>query len=384
MCFICDTIGIHPIQLRSGEPKIKDWIDDEDSEVYQPVQNKIRTNLTYYLGNSIRYASLRKAADTLFERDYKNKKQIFVPEVFFSKDPSMIYHEKQKLEKLLASRKDDDMTEEDVKKWRCRLNTIEGEKIEKNLYDTLKRYFLSHPDQQVLVLHGFEILDLFASENNKKVIQHWENDVIVVNLTYGYILNIEAKSSLNGKSLLKAKEQLENTRKILEKWFGADLKPGWRFISAIYCERDDKTNKNCKEKMDFIFTSEEDLIVKLENIHKECQKSFKLDHVEANELDYKSFELLAKYLLFFATRGPAPLSSSIDMRIKEGLEKCGCAKNIVFWNWTPLQKSLLDADIQRVIMTSHCLVHRKNPHSFQEGLDVSKRRAFSYICFTLS
>ena len=100
MCCICDTIGIHRINLRSG-PKIKDWIDDEDSEAHQPIQNKIRKNLTYYLGNSVQYASLRKAADGLFERDYKDKKQIFVPEVFFTKDPSMLYYEKQELEKLL-------------------------------------------------------------------------------------------------------------------------------------------------------------------------------------------------------------------------------------------------------------------------------------------
>ena len=35
------------------------------------------------------------------------------------------------------------------------------------------------------------------------------------------------------------------------------------------------------------------------------------------------------------------------------LEKSGSARNIAFWNWTPLQKSLLDADVPKLIMTSH-------------------------------
>ena len=62
--------------------------------------------------------------------------------------------------------------------------------------------------------------------------------------------------------------------------------------------------------------------------------------------DY-SFELMAKYLLFFATYTIVPVPSVIDQKIKENIENGGNAKNIVFWNWTPEQKSLLDANIFR-------------------------------------
>ena len=62
---------------------------------------------------------------------------------------------------------------------------------------------------------------------------------------------------------------------------------------------------------------------------------------------------MAIYLLFSATYNQVPLASIIDTKIKENLEKAGSAKNAAFWNWTPKQKSLLDADIPRVIMTSH-------------------------------
>ena len=160
---------------------------------------------------------------------------------------------------------------------RLRLKIIEGEKLEKNVCDTLKSYFESHGDQEILVLHGYEIADLDKLANRKDV-AHWEKDFLIINVTYGYILNIEAKSSLNGKSVAKAKEQLENTKRILEKWFGADLSEGWKFISAIYCERKDKTNKNCRNAdMDFIFTGTEDLKEKIDKIHKGLQHESRFD-----------------------------------------------------------------------------------------------------------
>ena len=62
---------------------------------------------------------------------------------------------------------------------------------------------------------------------------------------------------------------------------------------------------------------------------------------------------MAHCLLFSSTYNWVPVASVIDMKIRESLEKSGSAKNIALWNWTPLQKSLLDADLSRVIMTSH-------------------------------
>ena len=62
---------------------------------------------------------------------------------------------------------------------------------------------------------------------------------------------------------------------------------------------------------------------------------------------------MAIYLLFSATYNEVPLATIIDMKVKESLEKSGSAKNAAFWNWTPLQKSILDADLPRVIMTSY-------------------------------
>jgi hypothetical protein len=273
MCGICGAIGIQEVILRPNDPKLKDWIDGEEDESREAIWAKIRKNITYYLGNAVQFASLRKAAEFLFERDYKGKKQIFVPEVFLTKDPELIFNEKEELERLLKDMPDGKENEN----LRNRLKTIEGEKLEKNVFDTLKSYFESHGDQEILVLHGYEIADLDKLAGRKDV-AHWEKDFLIINKTYGYLMNIEAKSSLNGNSLKKAKEQLENTKKILEKWFGADLKEGWKFISAVYCERNDKTNKNCKNAdMDFIFTGTEDLIEKIDKIHEGLKDDTRFD-----------------------------------------------------------------------------------------------------------
>ena len=279
MCLLCNVIGVKEINRRPGAPKLKDWIDDEENEIRQPIQNRIKKNITYYLGNAIETASIRKAAETLFKRDYEGKKQIFVPEVFLTKDPSLIFHEKQELEKLLAARETDDTINDKMKeKWRCKMKTIEGEVLEKNVYDTLNKYFLSHPEQEVLVLHGHEILDLDAPENPKKPISHWEKDFIIINVTYGYVLNIEAKQTLNRKSMESAKKQLENTKQIIEKWFGADLKPGWVFISAVYCEKGDVWNNCCKDcDMNFVFSGTEDLVMKIEKINKDRKSDSRSD-----------------------------------------------------------------------------------------------------------
>ena len=67
----------------------------------------------------------------------------------------------------------------------------------------------------------------------------------------------------------------------------------------------------------------------------------------------ETYNLMVKYLMFISTYHQVPFGSVLDIKIKENLEKSGDAKSIALWNWTPEQKSLLDANIPRVIMTSY-------------------------------
>ena len=151
---------------------------------------------------------------------------------------------------------------------------ISGEPLEKNIFTTLKKYFIGHKDQKILVLHGYEVMNLDSLEksdkngNKMKDVQKEEKDFIIVNLTFGYIIAIEAKATLNSKSIEKARKQLEGTKKMLKKWFGADLMQEWKFFSAVYCERGDEFNKLCRNcNLDFVFSGPDELLVMLENMH---------------------------------------------------------------------------------------------------------------------
>ena len=74
---------------------------------------------------------------------------------------------------------------------------------------------------------------------------------------------------------------------------------------------------------------------------------------QVDEVDLETYILMVKYLMFISTYHQVPVGSVLDIKIKENLKKSGDAKNIALWNWTPEQKSLLDANIPRVIMTSY-------------------------------
>ena len=129
MCQICQVIGVHDIKLRPEDTRLENLIDCELNENQQPIQDKIRKNITYYLGNAIEIRLLSEAAEALFNRDYKGKKQIFVPDCFLTKDPRMIYTEKQDLKKLLDSIDDDDLSKKEKGLWQSRLATISGKVI---------------------------------------------------------------------------------------------------------------------------------------------------------------------------------------------------------------------------------------------------------------
>ena len=341
MCEICGVIGKSEITPQAGV-RLEEWVDDFDHE--SPIRDRIRKNITYYLGNGVKTRLLSEAAERLFNRDYKNKKQIIVPEFFISKNPAMLFTEKEELEKRLEN---PNLSTQDKLKWKSRLKTISGEPSEKNLYDCLRNYFANN-DQTILVLHGYKIMSLkmLLDKKGKEYIGNWEKDCVIINLTYGYILTIEAKNTLSPADIKDAKKQLLNTKEMLEKWFGANLKQKWNFFSAIYCEKGDQYNNLCKEcNFDFVFAGAKDFISKLEKLHKVPK--------QPEEQDLESFQLMATYLLFLSTYAPVPVASVIDMEIVTSIEKSGDGKNIAFWNWTPEQKSLLDSFIPRAIFTSY-------------------------------
>ena len=124
MCKLCSVLGRSKLTAKKGIP-LEDWIDCELDENSQPVFDRIQKNVSYHLGNAVQSFKLSEAADKLFNRDYTGKKQIFVPDIFITKSPAIIFKEKEELEKIL-SHPQNDLSQKEAGKWRCRFNTIEG------------------------------------------------------------------------------------------------------------------------------------------------------------------------------------------------------------------------------------------------------------------
>ena len=139
MCETCNVIGESKLIPRDGI-RLKEWIDCEIDENQFPIYDRIRKNITYYLGNEEQTTKLSEATDKLFDRDYKGKKQIFAPDIFITKDPSMIFSEKDELEKSLVN---PDLSELEKGKWRTRLNTISGKECTAKIRSNQPEAFLA-------------------------------------------------------------------------------------------------------------------------------------------------------------------------------------------------------------------------------------------------
>ena len=126
MCRICDIIGESKITPDPDAVRLGEWIDCEVAENGQPIFGKIRKNISYYLGNEDLTIKLSEATDKLFKRDYKGKNQIFVPDIFITKNPEMLFTQSDTLEEALLN---STLSEKDKGKWRCRLNTVSGKSI---------------------------------------------------------------------------------------------------------------------------------------------------------------------------------------------------------------------------------------------------------------
>ena len=102
MCEICSVIGQSKLIPEAGI-RLEEWIDCEINENQVPIFERIRKNIAYYLGNNEQTTKLSEATDKLFDRDYRGKKQIFVPDIFITKDPSMLFLGGSELEKSLLN-----------------------------------------------------------------------------------------------------------------------------------------------------------------------------------------------------------------------------------------------------------------------------------------
>ena len=254
-------------------------------------------------------------------QDYFNGKlgTYFVPPAFFSGIPEVIKPSQY-----------DAKTNSDGK----HKTKLKGDTAERVVFESLKKYYEKNGDD-VIVVHSH----LFLADANEK-------DFVVFNLSKGYMMVIETKSTASIGMYQKAKKQIGNGKSRLEEVCGAIAeKTEWKFGGVFFALHEGEKplfvcdcDKNCSI---FTIIGEDQISSKLPQLEEKIAESHRekwmpIDHVE-------EFIDLAKQLMFRAQGNPcAPvtLSNIIDMTAKH-VQKAGTAESMFFW--TSKQLSLVQA-----------------------------------------
>jgi hypothetical protein len=240
--------------------------------ISEAIKGKIEKNMRFRLGNAIVKDKLEEAVNALYERDFQEKNPIFIPELFIPDTP---FDYDNLCEQLNAREDDENFSEEDKKHWNSKKEKMKREATERNVYELLKNFFESHNDHEVLMLHGYELMDT-EHDARKKEEPHKRKDFVILNKTYGHILNIAVDRNLNPESLERLIEDLEQSKDVLEKWYGANLDKDWKIISVIYCEKSVITDLLKQELgsliMDYIFIGRDNFPMQLEKLYQDMDK----------------------------------------------------------------------------------------------------------------
>ena len=174
-----------------------------------------------------------------------------------------------------------------------------------------------------------------------------EKDFIIVNKTFGYIMNIEVKSSPNKNAVNSVREQLIHTKNLLTDWFGGThLLEKFKHISVFFTGEAYQQENNVNNK--FWMFGKEQFTTKMNEIHSELNPCPILPSKE-------NFEELAKNLLFYTTARQLPIKCNVDKFVDKSFQGV-TAEDVDFWNcfWnlTPGQMSLMHSDKRCVLFTS--------------------------------
>ena len=215
--------------------------------------NTVIINNSYNVGGNKKVWDANEAAELLLKRDYPGiaeitesyagqSVQIFVPQSWLSKVPTVV-----NTEDFATKQEDFKSLPVDVEKKKfIKLEVdrkLRGDQPEKDLYEELKKFF-SGKSEDVVVLHGSELLELDLEKRKKK--DKAEKDYLIINKTHQYVMNIEVKATISlekhekkknvwKNTLEEAGNQVKECKQIFEDIFGSDITNSWRFIGAVYC-----------------------------------------------------------------------------------------------------------------------------------------------------
>ena len=305
----------------------KNYLGILELTLKQGQEQKKKANTNFFLGNGIKEKDPKVAATKLLNRDHKDVANLkenyfngklgakFLPPIYFSDYPHIVNPDAYETKR--------DINPETV-------NKIRAEKAEKTMFQGLEKHFIETKDD-VLVLSSHKFSNT-ASVNEK--------DFIILNLSKGYVMNLEVK--VDSKKFKSAKPQLYDGKNRLDEIFSEIGVPSaWKFIGVFYAQTGEKLFDCPKDKCStYAIIGEDQIEEKLKQIEKDIAFSNKTwepsKHVE-------EFIELFKELVFIAQGNPnAPVTdSAITKQTSKYIDKAGTSENI--WFWTPDQLSIADA-----------------------------------------
>ena len=219
---------------------------------------------------------------------------------------------------------------------------IDRDRAEKAIIDGFQDYFQKkHHDEDVFLLFRQYIpgIDYVAKK--------YERDAVMINLTRGYILNMEAKSTLRD---FKGLQQLQRTLEILNNYFNGNLEKEWTIITLLYGSKIHEYFPCCDICKPYVLKEEDDFQEKLQNI---------LRNEDTKDASYtQDFYFLVKELLPAEVKIADTLTNTFNMNtallsvssrnIKEG----GKAENVAFWSPSQANIALKCLDLLRVLFKS--------------------------------
>ena len=201
---------------------------------------------------------------------------------------------------------------------------LKGDLLERRIYKDLQNFFTQTKDA-CFILHGHSFLH---GDNFK------EKDFIILNLTKGYVMSMEAKASY--KQFKSAKGQVQDCHKRIQAVFDCieGMSSTWKFVGVCFFgDGDASTIKN-----DFVINGTDDFNAKITKIESKVkQQNWRPEDHK------KEFVSVSKFLLFEA-QGQSKGTLTRDKlaeRIDEDLNKASAPENIFFW--TPEQLSIVQA-----------------------------------------
>ena len=340
--FTCgyEILGMFPIQPIGYEPYL---ISANNQGIFPE----------FCIANGVTVRDEESAKQQLMERDHPaiirlkyvpyekgNIGTLMFPPAFLTKMPGVLNEFEFNTRRQAFIQTQGEDTEEAIPDYEQR-GDWSGELTERELFFGLKSFYEQSGDD-VVILHSH----FFLWNDNTP-----EKDFIVLNLTKGMIMVIEAKQHTKQQKLEKGLKQIEDARKRIEKLFSSidkmsSIRAPWMFVGVMYL-RQGRAGRCCDNCPDFTIATYAEINKKLKSIdnlvNDENRSWVPEEHL------YEFIEICKS--LFFTAQGKvdAPVTQrNINKKINEEIEKTSEAKYVFFW--TPNQMSIVNAMDQPFMM----------------------------------